>query len=220
MRRLTGPELDATVRGVFGLDTEWEGPTVPPDPSSLDGFSNNVDRLTVGPDYARGVLDSGREVAKLVANPPAGQAVAVRGRRRRGLGAAPCAQTFVSTFGPRLYRRPLTPVEIARYMDLFMKVGRADFKTFVHWATLTMLQSPHVLYRSELGEADGAGKFKLTPYEIASSLAYTFTGAPPTAELLALAATDRLQTADQIEAAAAALVYDAGQQGQARRSRA
>ena len=69
----------------------------------------------------------------------------------------PCAQTFVTTFGPKLYRRPLTPAEQARYADLFLKVGRADFKNFVYWATLTMLQSPRVLYRSELGKPDGSG---------------------------------------------------------------
>jgi hypothetical protein len=122
----------------------------------------------------------------------------------------PCAEQFVATFGPKLYRRPLTAAEKARYADLMLKTGRADFKNFAYWATLTMLQSPRVLYRSELGTADGStGKFKLTSYEIASALAYTFTGAPPTAELLALAAGDRLQTADQIEAAAKTLVYDA-----------
>ena len=33
LRRLTIPELDATVRAAFGLDkTQWPGPTVPPDP--------------------------------------------------------------------------------------------------------------------------------------------------------------------------------------------
>jgi predicted ester cyclase len=213
LRRLTVPELDATVRAAFGLDrTQWAGPTVPPDPSSLDGFSNNVDRLTVGPEYARGALDSAREAAKVVSSQPfLAQLLPCSTAPGDGLTLLPCAQTFLSTFGTRLYRRPLTAAEKARYTDLFMKVGRGDFKLFVHWATFAMLQSPNVLYRSELGLPDGAGHYKLTPDELASALAFTFTGGPPSAELLQLAAGGRLATADQIEAAARSLVYDAGQ---------
>jgi Protein of unknown function (DUF1592)/Protein of unknown function (DUF1588)/Protein of unknown function (DUF1595)/Protein of unknown function (DUF1587) len=211
LRRLTVPELDATIRTAFGLtEAQWAGPTVPPDPASLDGFTNNVDRLTVGPDYARGVLDTGRTVAKLVAGEHLQRLLPCGATGGSGSAMAPCAQTFINTYGPKLYRRPLTMVETTRYMDLFMKVGRADFKTFVHWATLTMLQSPRVLYRSELGKPDGAGRFKLTSYEIASALSYTFTGGPPTPELLQLAAGDKLQTPEQIETAAKGLVYDAG----------
>ena len=102
LRRLTGPELEATIRAAFNLDkTQWRGVTTPPDASSADGFTNNVDRLTVGPDYVRGVLDSGRAVARLVSSP------AVLGKLLPcGLGAGtgtemvPCAQQFVTTFGP------------------------------------------------------------------------------------------------------------------------
>ena len=86
---------------------------------------------------------------------------------------------------------------------------QADFKSFVYWATLTMLQSPHVIYRSELGEPDGAGRYRLTQYELASSLSYTFTGGPPSPELMQLAASNRLSTPDLIEAAARGLVFDA-----------
>ena len=88
----------------------------------------------------------------------------------------------------------------------------ADFKTFVYWATVTLLQSPHVIYRSELGEPDGVGRYRLSQYEIASALSYTFTGGPPSVELMQLAASNRLSTPDQVEAAARALVYDDSRQ--------
>src|SRR6185436_16676596 len=70
------------------------------------------------------------------------------------------------------------------------------------------LQSPNVLYRSELGEPDGSGRFKLTPYEVASQLAFTYTGGPPSAELMQLAATNKLATAADVEAAARGLMFD------------
>jgi hypothetical protein len=209
LRRLTVGELDATVRGVFGLDAAaWAGPVVPPDPASLDGFGNNVDRLTVSPDYARGALDTARSVATLVS----GDEVLPRLLACSTAGGPPCASTFISTFGPRLYRRPLTPAEQGRYLALYEKTSKqGDFKSFVYWATLTMLQSPHVLYRSELGEPDGTGRYKLTQHEIASALSYTFSGGPPSVELMQLAATNRLSTPDQIETAARGLVFDASQ---------
>ena len=49
-----------------------------------------------------------------------------------------------------------------------------------------MLQSPHFLYRSELGTGSG-GTFTLTPYEVATNLAYLLTGNTPDDTLLAAA---------------------------------
>ena len=211
LRRLTVAELETTVRAAFGLDTmQLRGLALPPDPASLDGFTNNVDRLTVGPDYARGTLESARQVAGLVSS----DALMSKLLPCASAGGPPCAETFITTFGPKLYRRPLTPAERARYLALYEKVTKGgDFKAFVYWATATMLQSPHVVYRSELGEPDAAapGRFKLTQYELASALSYAFTGGPPSTELLDLAAGNRLSSPDQIEAAARSLVFDAGQ---------
>jgi hypothetical protein len=211
LRRLTVSELETTVRAAFGLDaTQLKGLALPPDPASLDGFTNNVDRLTVGADYARGTLESARQVAGLVATEP------LLGRLLpcAAAGGPPCAETFITTFGAKLYRRPLTAAERGRYLALYEKVLQGgDFKAFVYWATATMLQSAHVLYRSELGEPDPAapGRFRLTQYELASALSYAFTGGPPGSDLLQAAAGNRLSSPDQIEAAARTLVHEPGQ---------
>jgi hypothetical protein len=205
LRRLTIPELEATIRATFGLTaTQWVGVNVPPDSGSDDGFTNNVDRLTVSPEYARGLMESSRSVAALVSS----DAMLTKLVPCAGTGGASCADTFVTSFGTKLYRRPLTPAEKARYMALLDKTAKEDFKSFVFWATSTMLQSPNVLYRSELGEPDGSGRFKLTPYEVASQLSYTYTGGPPSPELMQLAATNKLATAADVEAAARSLMFD------------
>jgi hypothetical protein len=205
LRRLTNAELETSIRSAFTLTAQqWPGVNLPPDSGSLDGFTNNVDRLTVGGDYASGTLDGGKIVAGLVSTDPLLAQLLPCSTK----GDAACADTFVTTFGAKLYRRPLTAAEKARYLALYDKVTKqADFRSFVYWATTTMLQSPNVIYRSELGQADGS-RFKLTPYEVASQLSYTFTGGPPSAELLALAAANQLSTPDQVEAAARALVFD------------
>jgi len=51
-----------------------------------------------------------------------------------------------------------------------------------------MLQSPHFLYRSELGTAAGSA-YTLTPFEVASELAYLLTGNTPDDTLLSAADT-------------------------------
>jgi hypothetical protein len=205
LRRLTNAELETTIRAAFALDiAQWPGANLPTDTSSTDGFTNNVDALTVGNDYAAGVLDAAKKVGTLVSTDP----LLTKLLPCATTGNAACADTFVSTFGAKLYRRPLTTAEKARYTALYTKVSaQSDFKTSVYWATVTMLQSPSVIYRSEIGTPNGA-QFKLDAYEIASQLSYTFSGAPPATDLTQLAATNQLQTADQIETAARALVFD------------
>jgi hypothetical protein len=203
LRRLTIPELETTIRSTFALDAkQWVGLNVPPDTGSDDGFTNNVDHLTVSADYARGAQDSSRQVAALVsAEPMLSKLVPCA-----ATGGASCADTFLGSFGTKLYRRPLTAAEKARYLALFGKTSAEGFGSFVYWATSTMLQSPNVLYRSELGAPDGTGRYKLDPYEVASELSYTFIGGPPTPDLLQLAAQNKLGTADELEAAARGLV--------------
>jgi hypothetical protein len=207
LRRLTIGELDTSVRAVFGLDqAAWSGPALPPDPASANGFNNNTDRLTIGDDHAHDLQDMAKQVARLVT----GDANLVRMLPCAAAPSDACAGTLLDTVGLRLYRRPMTPVERQRYLTLYTKVkAGADFKSWVFWAVTAMLQSPNTIYRSELGEAAGAGKYRLTGYEVATALAYTYTGAPPAADLLQAAAANRLATADQVEAAARALVYDA-----------
>jgi hypothetical protein len=201
LRRLTIPELETTIRTTFGLDAkQWVGLAVPPDTGSEDGFTNNVDFLNVSADYAKGAQASSRQVASLVSSDP----LLTRLVPCAATGGMACADTFVSTFGAKLYRRPLTATEKGRYLSLLAKTSAEGFGSFVYWATSTMLQSPNVIYRSELGTPEG-NRFKLDPYEVASELAYTFTGGPPGADLMALAAQNKLGTADELEAAARTL---------------
>ncbi|HEX2876123.1 MAG TPA: DUF1592 domain-containing protein [Polyangiaceae bacterium] len=206
LRRLTNAELEATIRATFGLDaTAWTGVNLPSDAGSHDGFTNNVDSLTVSPDYAKGTLDGAKKLATQIS----GDALLSKLAPCASAGDRACAETFVSALGTKLYRRPLSPSEKTRYLALYDKItAKEDFKSFAYWAVTAMLQSPNLIYRSEVGEPDGSGHFKLTAHEIATELAYAFTGGPPSATLTELAAANQLSTPEQIEAAARALVFD------------
>ena len=107
--------------------------------------------------------------------------------------AAPaCDASCLPALGKRLFRRPLTSDELARY-------GAMPPTT----AMMALLMSPNFLYRSELGVPDG-DHFKLTPYEVAAALSYTFLATTPDDELLAAADQGKID----VEAEARRLVAD------------
>lgn len=122
-------------------------------------------------------------------------------------GEDACGRQFLEDVGERIFRRPLTSDEVARY-ETFMVAERAssDFETAVQLALEAMLQSPQFLYRLEMGlpaMADGSvpeGAIPLSQYEIATRLSYLVWGSAPDAELLARARAGELATPDQREA--------------------
>src|SRR5690606_6648656 len=105
---------------------------------------------------------------------------------------AACAGEFIDQYGASLFRRPLEQADIDRYLGLFESVsGESDFATGIKWTLVALIQSPHAVYRSELG-AGGT----LTPYEIASELSYNYAASPPSDELLAMAVGGQLDDPD------------------------
>ena len=114
-------------------------------------------------------------------------------------GGEACAATFMRTFGERAFRRPVSDEEVT---SLVSRSGStyhvaADGHTYedgIDVLTRVMLQTPAFLYVTELGDAAASGNFQLTSNEIASSLSYLLTSAPPDAVLLTKAATGVLAT--------------------------
>ncbi len=107
--------------------------------------------------------------------------------------AAGCAKSFVTSFGERAFRRPLTPTEITKYAGLV--TSQATFVEGVRVALQVMLSSPYFLYRFEIGAAKGDGTFALTPYEMASALSYSLWGTMPDTALLEAAKSGKLGNA-------------------------
>ena len=75
------------------------------------------------------------------------------------------AKAFITSFGQRAFRRPLTDAEVTTHVALFnqgptLYPGVDTFKAGVSLVIQAMLQSPHFLYRTELGTA-AAGATKV-----------------------------------------------------------
>lgn len=102
---------------------------------------------------------------------------------------------FITTFGRRAFRRPLTTEEIATYGAIYdqgtmMSGSGTAFAKGAALVIRAMLQSPHFLYRSELGPAGSP----LTGYELASKLSFWLRNTTPNDALLDAAAAGQLDT--------------------------
>ncbi|AKF09674.1 DUF1592 domain-containing protein [Sandaracinus amylolyticus] len=206
VRRLTASELETTIRTVFSLDASaWSGPTTPPDAASGDGFTGDVDRLRVNETYASRLLETGRAVADVVSAQPRLSTMLPCATA----GDEACARNFVTTYARRLYRRAPTDAELNRYLEAYRRiVPAAGFPAWVRAATIAMVQSPHVVWRSELGTVSGDGVAQLAGWEIATELAYTYTGAPPDDALLSRAERGELDDPAVVRDVARSMVLD------------
>ena len=206
LRRLTVAEYKSAIGDLFG-DAAPAITNLQPD-RSRDGFT------TVGV-VAETNEDLPIAIEKLEA---AGRAIATSvfasDKRAGFVGCAPtaatCANEFVTRFGEKAFRRPLTVDELARYgklvADTTATFGDA-WKGF-EYATIAFLTSPLFLYRVELGEPDPSSntRRRYTSYEMAGRLSFFLTGSTPDGELLRAAARNELVTADGIRAHAKRLI--------------
>ncbi|MEQ1565173.1 MAG: DUF1588 domain-containing protein [Myxococcota bacterium] len=200
LRRLTHPEYARTVADLLGV--EAAAGTFAADPI-VDGFRNDAAALGVSDllaDQYRTSAEALAAAADLRSSLPCDPAA---------VGDATCASLFIEDFGFRAFRRPLTQADIHRYLAVWTEVALEDgFDAGIEWVVVAMLQSPHFLYRSELGVQVAPGRFELTGWELAADLSYTFWGTTPDAELLAEAAAGALDTPEGLLAAAAARADD------------
>ena len=118
-----------------------------------------------------------------------------------------CASTLVNTLGPRIFRRPLTSEEQTAYLAVANgTTGGRSVADGMQVALTAMLSSPQFLYRSEVGTLSSSGVYKLDGYEMATYIAYTFTGTTPNATLMAAAANGTLNTVAGIRTQASNLL--------------
>lgn len=118
------------------------------------------------------------------------------------------ARAFITAFGRRAFRRPLTDAEVMNHLTLFNQGPTLypdvdAFKAGVNLVIQAMLQSPHFLYRTELGVATGgAARVPLNDYEVAAKLAFAITNTMPDDELSAAADAAMLRDVANVKAQA------------------
>ena len=192
LRLLTATELQNTINSVFpDVAGQWTA-SLPSATISAEGFDNDASS-TIGAQLAGAVLDMGVSVGTAVTGSSLSTVLPCASNATTKASQDSCAQTFLGKYGQRLFRRPLTSAEQTRYMGFFdASLGKSDFKTALKWLTAALIQSPTTLHRSEIGTDQGDGTRQLTPYEVATELAYTYTGTVPGDDLLTAAGNNSL----------------------------
>jgi hypothetical protein len=110
-----------------------------------------------------------------------------------------CATRFLGSVGRLLWRRPLTPAELAQVVDGADTTADhlKDFYGGLSVALEGMLISPRMVYIIDRSEPDPAhpGQRRLDAYSLASRLSFFLWNAGPDDELLSEAGRGQLQTA-------------------------
>ncbi len=180
LRLLNRDQFTRTVSDIFPQVTGMWTSTLPADPVSAFGFDNDA-ATVVGPQLAQAMLDTASSVADAVT----GGSFATILPCSASAADRTCATQFITQYGRRFFRRTLTQAEQDRYLTFFdSALAKSDFKTALKWLTVGLIQSPSAVYRSEIGAAAADGSRTLSAMELASELAYTYTGSTPSEVLL------------------------------------
>jgi hypothetical protein len=211
MRRLSIREYSNTVRDLLGVTSD-----------AAQAFASDQD---AGGYSTGGPVSTSADVSHLLdaADQVASAAVA-KIQTLLPCGAVPaddagqsaCARQFISQFGRRAFRRPLTQDEVADLMTVYSahrgaEIGYA-FPDAIRGVVAAMLASPYFLYRWELGSSSAIkenGLIRFNPNEIASRLSYALWGSMPDDQLFQAADANKLGTPDQIEQQARRMLKDA-----------
>jgi hypothetical protein len=195
LERLTNVEYSRAVTDLLGeppdAATRYSFPVDP----TQHGFDNNVALLQISSTHADRYATAAESIATATLADATRRALVASCDLTTG-GA--CLQTMITQLGRRLYRRPLTTDEVTGYTTL-AQAGAIASDPYSGAATVieAMLQSPHFLYRVQLGVSDPkrAGIVGLTGYELATRLSFLLLGTTPTDALLDKAAAGALDTA-------------------------
>ncbi len=189
VRRLTSDQYRASLVALFDGDTSVPDADVLTDPARR-GFKVDANEAVIRDLGAQQLMNHAERVAEWAVDTRIDRLSSCR-----DLNDANCRRAFIESFGRRAYRRPLESRTVDAYDEMFR--AESSFEAGIEAVVATMLQSPHFLYRQEIGERRG-GVYELDAYELASNLAYTITNAPPDQALLDAAERGELQTAEDL----------------------
>jgi hypothetical protein len=202
LRRLTRREVENSLRDSFAvLSADWRS-TLSADTVAASGFDNDNNQLLVSKQTARELADTAESVGTAVAG-----AVAQVLPCASTAPDASCAGQLLDSVGRRLYRRPISEAERTSLLGFFdtAQAATGDFAQGIGWLTRALIESPSFMYRRELGVADGE-VLALDQYEVATELAFTFSGSGPSDALLDRASRGELSSPQVLEAAARELL--------------
>ena len=198
LRLLTRTQYDNTLLDLLG-DSTHPAQTFPPE-HRVENFENNAETHQANPLLVEKYWGAAREVS-------------ARAVTERLDTIAPCAEgsslacvdSFLTSFGKRAFRRPISPEEAQTYRKLYEKAEPTlGYATAIGLVLEAMLQSPQFLYRVEapIAATPETGAIPLGGFELASRLSYFLWNSMPDDELFRAADAQELITPAEVEAQA------------------
>lgn len=183
LRRLSHSQFNRTVRDLLG-DRSLPANQFPPE-DFVNGFKNQ--------NVAQGLSPLLEDAYSAAAEKLARNAFG-HGDTHRLIPCPPseaCRAQFIRSFGAKVFRRPLSEAEVARYEALFQK--QPGFLPGAQLVAEAMLQSPNFLFRLEDTSTPA-----WRPYATASRLSFALWDSMPDDALLTAAARGELDTQDGV----------------------
>jgi len=209
IRRLNSLEMDAAASAVLGTSVSISS-TLPPDARQADFWRNQADfsrnvAQTFDSLSARQLYDATRAAT---ANLDLGHDPFPRCAATAAATDTACQKQLVTALALVAFRRPPSNDELARLLTVFAAgAENGSFRDGAALVARALLGSPQFLYETNLGDGTAsAGRIQLSQNELASSLSFLISGAPPDAELLAAAAANQLSSPDERKAQAVRLL--------------
>ncbi|MBL8740823.1 MAG: DUF1592 domain-containing protein, partial [Myxococcales bacterium] len=193
LRRLTNAEVRNSVIDVLGIEPEGLPDEIRADVSPT-GFHNASGPQTINLAAAERYYAAAEQTA---------EAALTEGTRLVALAGCdvevdgdPCLSSLAERLGRRLYRRPLASEETAALVALSGSdaTPRDAAKTIL----ISVLTSPHFLWKVEIGVPDESGYLTLTGLERASRLSFFLLSSGPDEELLSAAEAGTLDTTEGV----------------------
>jgi len=180
IRRLSRREYANVVTDLLGAPAGQAVLTALPDDPLVEGFDNLDDGFSQVTDSWQQTVSDLAATLSAQANPTVLAPCTTAG------GSTACLQSFIKAFAKQAYGRPMTDPEFTR-ASAVAALGQ-DYATSVRLGIELVLQSPNLIYVSELGDPSAPPTpqqpVPLTNYEIASQLSFLLSGSRPDATLM------------------------------------
>ncbi len=217
VRRLSADQYKATLISIFGQDIDMGG-RFEPDQRESGLLAVGASRVSVTSTGLERYEAAARAIAaQVVDEKHRGTLIPCTPANARAADDA-CASAFLSNVGKLLYRRTLTPEELAVQVRTAHNAAETvkSFHEGLAITLSTMLTSPQFLFYRERSEPDPANKgaLRLTAASKASRLSFLLWNAGPDKELIAAAESGGLDTpkgiARQVERMMASPRFETG----------
>jgi hypothetical protein len=186
LRRLTLPQYANSIHDLLGakinVPTDFEPDT------ALSGFASiGAARVSFSAHIVEQFETAALDISKQALTDMTGRAALI-GCTPSGATDEVCTKQFIQKIGRRAWRRALTDAEVTSYAGVAKNAQTVvnDFYGGLQYALAGIIQSPHFLYREELGSPDpsDATRVVFDDHELATRLSYFLLNSTPDDQLL------------------------------------